>query len=1814
MKKTKNILLVIAFALSAIFAKAQTILNTYSPERLFDTTIVDTYGNRYTLNDLVVDTISTMGSGMKTTLAACSGTNAGYFDLYLQPGCGFEPIPGNPTQSAINAQRLSVLCQVYIDISNFITNRGGLTNRVRIIVKDIASLIPLPALSGVGAMGGSFYTYPYSTTLGGIIDSEMWKTINSGQDSYIGITSPMISSISMYHGQMAVNFANTSLSWHTNLLTAPPTGTLDLYTFVLHEVTHSLGFNSFINYNGNSIITLGANKYVRYDLNLKTQGGQNLITNGGGCALYNYSINPAFANPTNTLSPGNSTTSCAPLPKTTNVDLTDCSKAIKYGSYNTPVYTPNCFEAGTSLSHFEDMCPTSSNNNLIYTMSNIINFGSMKRYLKEEERKVLCDIGYTVAATYGTSTYTTTQKTYTNGICNGISIIGINDGLSSIGTYTIVTNVSSAVSIQPLTNDIGSSGGTYTCVQVVNGSGSFNITSGNSSTPFNYTPSSGGLHLLRYIPVSSGGVTGNITYIYVKVLGAGTCSVNPPNNCEMVYNGDFEANDGKCGFSSYPPQAYETHFSCWSLESGGLWNYIRNCTTQPYGPATQYTLPCTTTTPQFDTWNLSPNNSLFSSLHYFSSWPSNPCTVLLGALTSSLVNSVQYKVSFWVKEIKSASFSYSSVPQLTIHIAGSSATLAGPFPLTTYPASTFSVLTSYAVPRDEQWHNYSAIITYTGAATKNITFLTSQALNMGTQYVFDDLSIIPASAACTFTIPPISCSGITYTLNSMVSVPNGTFTGPGVTYSSPNYIFTANSAGNGLKTISYTYTTATGCTLTAVAQTSVTPTPTLTVLANPPAGLCPSYPTATITASGATTYTFAKGATTYTTNPIVVSPTVTTTFTLTGANATCTSSVLYTINVSSVCLCAAPATNTMPASVNNYTNSTAATWAVNQNLLVQGNSTLGNLELLMSPGVKITVDNGATLTISKCHLYSCFDMWQGIEVSPGGRLIVNNGALIEDAITAVNSSASTITATPNILDITDCAFNKNYTGISVMNYTPSVATYPYLIRNCVFTSRTLTFTPTSWPSSGYLKTTCTPTNALGTPYCFQNFPFGTLKAPYTSGESSYYGVYLQTVGATANASTTPTYYSIQIGDHLNTTYINVFDNLFYGIWATDVNLKSMQNTFQNTQYRFVHGNYFGGIGIEHRTEWTEPNTYLLVKAPAPYTLTRNNKFYDCTYAIRTNNIFEVNASNALIQSTQTSSGSYQRGKYGVYNTTDRFKQYDVSNNLIYNIEFPIAFNTTYGQVNFGASSYTNTQYAGTANLSYNTIAPVASGAIGSEFVSDAITAQNILSSGSTQTLLTGAQVSASGNALKNIYRGVYGSNFATPPMYSSGNTVTLSVDPTSSTQWGISNVSCKNSTITTNNVLGPNTTNTAIDAIYAGLNNTITVTCNTVSTTYQGFEFSGSNPLTAWKGNSMQNHIRGMILNYTASIGQQGSTGNPMDNAWNGTWTSATNYQTWTDNGTFATGSPLYTRSVTPYFMPTLLNSGNPNINSYGSCCTNTTTGSYSCGGGGGNLMAGGGEESEEAAYFKLLETTAQNIVEDKNGFYPDVFIAQYQLYRTLELNPALQSSNKILGSFYSDNKTKSYGKLLDGEIDLTNANYSSASTALSSISSKNSIENNYNNFYNLYSKYYTKAYTNNDNTALLALANKCPFLEGEVVYQARALYNVINSTVVLFKDNCPVESKTSSRLMKSLNATPFWDATIYPNPASNELFIKTSNEKEELKVVITDVNGRVVADYLVKTNGFIGNIRLNMNSGIYFVTLSNSNNDKAVKKLVITK
>ena len=117
----------------------------------------------------------------------------------------------------------------------------------------------------------------------------------------------------------------------------------------------------------------------------------------------------------------------------------------------------------------------------------------------------------------------------------------------------------------------------------------------------------------------------------------------------------------------------------------------------------------------------------------------------------------------------------------------------------------------------------------------------------------------------------------------------------------------------------------------------------------------------------------------------------------------------------------------------------------------------------------------------------------------------------------------------------------------------------------------------------------------------------------------------------------------------------------------------------------------------------------------------------------------------------------------------------------------------------------------------------------------------------------------------------------------------------------------------------------------------------------------------------------------------------------------------------------------------------------------------------------------------------------------------------------------------------------------------------------------------------------------------------------------MIYETVYIFNDNCP-SGYENARLFHFVNENPEaeiknnWQAQLFPNPTTNDIYITTNKESEDLQVIITDVTGKLCENYSLKTLAFISSIKLSLNDGIYFVTIINNNNERTVKKLVISK
>jgi hypothetical protein len=183
--------------------------------------------------------------------------------------------------------------------------------------------------------------------------------------------------------------------------------------------------------------------------------------------------------------------------------------------------------------------------------------------------------------------------------------------------------------------------------------------------------------------------------------------------------------------------------------------------------------------------------------------------------------------------------------------------------------------------------------------------------------------------------------------------------------------------------------------------------------------------------------------------------------------------------------------------------------------------------------------------------------------------------------------------------------------------------------------------------------------------------------------------------------------------------------------------------------------------------------------------------------------------------------------------------------------------------------------------------------------------------------------------------------------------------------------------------------------------------------------------------------------------------------------------------------------------------------------------------------------------------------------------------------------------------------------------NLASAKALNASITCTNSVESVYKTYYNLYDKFIFKTFNDNDNNSLAYIAELCPGTNGTAVYKARALYNYINQTARNYFDNCGSSTNakgSKDEISNEISLINKLQIELFPNPAQNFVTLFSNKLNERLSVEIIDVGGKVTQKSSVTTIEHLGYIDLELENGIYFVTITNSTNDKVIKKLIISK
>lgn len=1785
-----------------------------SPNGIFDT-LYDAEGNKFALQNLALESPKKYNGDNIVNAPPTASCQAGIFIAYFDPGSCFTQTPALQT----------VACELLNNFSGLVGSTTG-TGSIKIFFTD------LPVTSPALATGTSLFLFPFlpANPNQGVIQSVLQKAIISGVDPYSFIPANVFANGSgFYH---AIINVKSTVNWNTNLSTTTiGSGQYDLYSALVHEMLHLLGFTSLITANGSSALT---GCYSPYDKFLHDAAGNPLLTNSSTVCTSPYD-NLVYTAAATAINPGACTNA------STTVNLTTCSVAAQYSStnVNVKVYTPNCFEDKASLSHFEDMCTTPSftpvnqttctpspaspgYNDLYFCVSSAGIPGScyVKRYPQKEERCVLADMGFSLNTTYtSTAVFNGSLSTYTNGVstysypagcASTPQIIGTNDGIFN-GNYTLTTSSNSIVitySSQVLNNDLPGSGLEVSCLSLIYNNATF--TAGVNDFTVNASPGSG-LVVLKYYPKNSSGVFGNATYIFVYFLSA---SCNAVNVCNMVQNGGFENTTNQlCGDIDGTNTA-----ACWDdyLYTPILWT-TNSCYFQ-LGTVVQGIL--------VNTFNQAANNANCAQLIYDANPLQYQCDAVLNPLGSPLVSANSYELSFWGMNLGAVPTStavnpanYPTVITVASH-PGAAFTATLPYP------SGLHVIHEFTINASNTWALYTHTFVY-GAPNNGNTLLIgidpvkTSALGTYTgsmpayrNFFIDEVSLQPLSAPV-FTLP-VACTVPTYTDLSQFASVAGTFTGTGVTFSGGTYKFNASGTLTpGSYPVSFSYTNG-PCTYTTWQNVTI-----------PGLQTGPCNAGYTLTAYGysnSPTYTWLPGGSNAAT--FAVTPSVATTYTLI-VNTGTICSVTHTVSLSPCC----------PSSTTAYGSSilsgtVTGPVSINQNLTIpSGTTAMLTGEVKIAPDVQITVNGGGYLVLHNAHLYSCGTaMWKGIVVQDGGALAAGAYNLVEDAKTAIDVSNNT-TSTVSILQVQETTFNKNYIDIKVDNFQRTLTTYPFIIDNCVFTCRDFTYTTTSWPTTAtstsldlrYVSPS-TPTTGLASPYPLLGAATATLKAPYSTMSSSV-AILLNKVGVTTYTSANyngALFKGITIGDQTHAPDFNLFDNHHQFIHMVNSNLFCYNNVFQNT----VRTNSQGGSAIYSRigipvTYDPYFNNIINLNTFTNSDVNKANRFWNCHIGVEANNTFSLNAAWAIFRSTQSTTAGInnpdKQGFMGIKAITNRYAQYYLYRMEMNNISNPVKVNLVPGPYSDGTNN-SNGILAGDL-LVYNSYFGAAlnnTASIGTNFVNRVVDVQ--ASVGPNWKFWGGTGIDIDNNAMNRVYNGVHINGVKTTNCFVAGNEIVLKEQAAMpADQRGIALSNCTVTTVRNNTVSAETMTHTTVNLLRSAYNSAPSIRCNQARTGYRGFVFENANPGTFWRGNTMNDLQGGMVLTSSALIGTQGATLNPSDNQWLGSNWNSTSYGLLTESGSNAGSSILYVKSSGAY-DPNNANLANvPYPFSYafpGNVVP--TTGTYVCANTSG---VGGGWDS----YPRNIAVP----IEDGEYTPGQFFTARSGLFRYLQSNSWVRDSVPELADFYDSMSGSEEEALFEVEGLLYEGNFTAARGIMGDIEPDpaNNVALNCKEFYRLYADYLESVYdgavySGSDSTDLYDLAHLCPGKEGACIYQARALYELLYPGRVNYLDGCdeegsrPASGSNDENQRNGLLLSQINEMILYPNPAKEELFILNPNEEEALSVTIKDMCNRIIFTGIVLIHEHLGKTDLDLVNGIYLVTIVNEKNISVTRKLVVAK
>ena len=1762
--------------------------------------------------------------------------NCGRFDLYFEDillgtSDGFDdPILG--------PVRRNTFCNVLYYLQNTLdfSAMGSLSNRVRInVLRSYATSNPSPPSIDWLAVGTPGYVNSGTPRL---IYGFAYDYIKTGVDP----VTP-----NDFHGTITVNFDKVNglpIIWQDDYTSLFVNCSYDLYSILLHEMTHTIGWFSLTNLiTGGSAVgsILGHDQYSGLD-NLIHKGvmvplSVTKMIQGTTTAPV---INPGFVSPA-------------------SIQSRDLWINWKTCPNNYPVYSGSpagnghVFDISKAISHMDEQSWAFSGRQRIspgyqddYVMAPLLARGQIKREYSKGEIRTLVALGYGLNSGF-TSTHPFVLTNNTPYSSNLVQAGGYeqdffadtvrgdfqiwNTGTSSVLIdLSITTNLTlkdiwfdidgDPITVYPNSlyniRGCGNGGNNHNCLSI-----------SSNSQQITYTPRPGFYGRAQFaFNLYDGKEKGGLCVISINVCKGS--NVPPAPGVNLVMNGNFEEGTEikRLGAEEIIPNAMyeydmtrEGQFRHGTIFGDGqLYNYalINNnygaTTPNPYPYMSIYNsdIPCTGT--------------IYTS-RAFNGTFTGPLTTTYGerfynlhdgafhnfCLRDDLIGGRAYTLEY--------DYFYSGQPSgnIPFNINFSSLSQIAAVPYGSTVPSNYQLNTTF-VP-NTSWTHVSQTFTYCGRPSDILNFA-SNTVQSGL-YV-DNLSITQNTAqpfnslTVTDNLGGQSCLGKSV---QMIATGGNPICGASTSYSwLPTYLTGTSIVVSPTATTVYTIVAGTNVVTTHTIFVTV---PNLAISASPSTTItCNSSANAvTLSATGATNYTWTTGG--IIGNVATYSPIVNTVYMVTGKDgnncvSTKTISIVYN---NAPCACSSCNLTAINGVLGGGTLSSAV-YCINSDITITGNVTLSASDFKVGSGVTITIASTGNLTINNSHFFGCTNMWQGFVVKNGGKLVITN-SMIEDAIKAIDVTNNTQSSvSPNVIDIQNTTFNRNRIGIYIENYTQSISPYPFQIANCLFTCRNITTGSLSFPAA----------STIAAPFSNTEFPLSNpvinntsysetgasalLKFPYTT-EKSNVGLQLKNVGLTINpTNATPSYYDLVIGSGTANT---IFDNQIKCVDLLNSNFTTYNSIFQNTKGTSAQ------IGINAVADRYHHNRLQVLPVSGII-----NKFIDCNTAINAKDYFEYRINNSDFRSTQLSPANPSWQASGISISTSRYKIMDVSDNLFVNITHNLNLVLASGSFIIPGVSTSYGQYIGSVTFNRNTFRPHLTG--------NPVTYQKVGGAVIMQMYLAGsAQIfdnlsSHITQIDKNlVVDGLVGVNLVVWENHKvSVNSNTISIANNSYQSFYASNgininqsygKSTSPIVVANNKVTGYGLSNPSAYGIHMSVNNYVDVNCNDISNVTNGLTFESSNFSNTIYNNTLSTNLYGLLLDQAAAIGIQGTSTNPQDNQWTGTWT--TSYKTALLNLSDATGNKLFIRTSAPSIF-------NPNGSCYSLLPPATRYALTS-----GNLIMS--SSSPPLATCPIIPSTARLMA---NSNLPDNtkldlleyiavfrspetvspetdFIQKGHAYSLLKNNPDVVKNSPELNSFKVRAESSSYETFYQVENQLAHGNFEIAAALNEGISPTNKIETNYKNFYRLAVKHGLSQFTAEDSSSLRSIASLCPYTDGLIINEARVLMYV-RYNVNVFGANCAGRGDITASNVKNVGSGDASEIQLFPNPALKTVNISGGGLKDgDVLILVTDVNGKILYERtLVMVNSLV-QFELDLKNGIYFVKISQpETNNTTVKKLIIQK